>query len=183
MRRASGRTGDRRGFTLPELMVAIVVSGLVLLGARATVDAVQVLAARSADAARETDRLRNGERVLRELVEGLGTGEDEASHFAGDPSSARFLSRCDSPAGWTEPCAVRLTVEHRDSALVLMARVAGAAPVELLRAAERLELGYLHDAAEGGQWFRSWGSSIVAPIAIGIRRDDELLILPVGARG
>ena len=164
-------------------MVAIVVSGLVLLGARATVEAVQGLSARSAEAVREADRVRNGERVLRELVEGIGTGEDEASHFAGDQAGARFLTRCDVPAGWKEPCAVRLAVESRDSVRVLVARVGQAAPVVLLRAGERLELGYLHDASDGGQWFRVWGSSIVAPIAIGIRRDGELLILPVGARG
>lgn len=181
---ARARTSARRaGFTLPELMVALVVSGLVLLGARATVEAVQGLSARSAEAARASDRLRNGERMLRGLVQGITTGEDEASHFAGEQASARFLSRCDAPAGWTEPCAVRLAVERRDSLLVLVARVGSATPVVLLRANERLELGYLHDASEGGQWFRSWGSSIVAPIAIGIQRDEELLILPVGARG
>ena len=182
MRRARSLS-SRPGFTLPELMVALVVSGLVLLGARATVEAVQQLSAKSAAAVRENDGARNGERLLRALVEGIGTGEDEASHFAGDPAGARFLTRCDVPAGWMEPCAVRLMVERRDSALVLVARMGSAAPVEILRAHERLTLGYLHDASEGGQWFRTWGSSIVAPIAIGVQCDDELLVLTVGARG
>lgn len=181
------RSRRRRGFTLPEVMVALAVAGLVLLGARATVDAVQGLAARSAEAARASDRALNGERALRRLVEGITTGDDEGTHFEGGALAARFRSRCPVPAGWTEPCVVRLMVEPRDSTLALVARVSGPsggeAPLVLLTARERLTLGYLHDASAGGEWFTAWGRSIVAPVAVGVRRDDELLILPIGARG
>lgn len=183
MRRVDGRPQRRYGFTLPEVMIALVVAGLVLLGARATVEAVRELAGRIAAATGAGDRERNGERLMRRLVASLTTGDAEDERFAGDPSSARFPSRCDEPAGWTERCLVNLRVESSDSGFALVAWLDDAPPLVVLRARHRLELRYLHDARDGGRWFRSWGSSIIAPAAIGITRDDELLVLPVGTRG
>jgi hypothetical protein len=48
---------------------------------------------------------------------------------------------------------------------------------------ERCELRYLKDASTRGTWFRSWGTGISAPIAIGVIVDRDTLILRIGERG
>jgi prepilin-type N-terminal cleavage/methylation domain-containing protein len=211
--RAAHKRGASSGFTLIEIMVAIAIGGLVLLGARSLLEA---LADEEGHVAREAaihDARANGERLLRDLVGQMEVGTKEGGSFAGDPGEATFTSWCDVPAGWQERCRVTIAVENAiesdsESARAsirasdgesdrtgpaLVARLPGGRRVVLRTGFRAGELRYLNSAASGGQWFRQWGQGITAPLAIGVLLEREssdvegfvvdTLIVRIGERG
>lgn len=175
----------RSAFTLVELMVAITLSGIVLLGARALWESL----------AGSTDRLRarasadagvaNGERLLRSLVGRLEVGTDGAQEFAGDEREARFTTWCDMPAGWQERCNAMLGIEpdSNGQSLRLVAHLSTGEVITLQRGFARGALRYLNDPIGGGVWFRIWGHGITAPLAIGVITDGDTAIVRIGERG
>jgi prepilin-type N-terminal cleavage/methylation domain-containing protein len=174
----------RNAFTLVELMVAIALSGVVLLGARAlweslagSVDRLRVQAA--ADA-----REANGERLLRSLVGRLEVGTDQSREFAGDERHTSFTTWCDVPAGWQERCAAELAIEPDSGpALRLVARLSTGETITLERGFYAGVMRYLNDPVGGGVWFRIWGHGITAPLAIGVITDGDTAIVRIGERG
>jgi prepilin-type N-terminal cleavage/methylation domain-containing protein len=179
----SRRSRSRAGFTLIEIVVALVVSAIVMLGARAMLGEVGDDALRISAETRRLDSEANGERTLRALVRRLDLGTDEASQFAGDPRQVSFASWCDVPSGWQERCAVTLTLEPRagNSALVIHTSKGAALLVR-----DRIGTGefrYLTTVTGGGEWIRVWGAGITAPLAIGVILDRDTLIVPIGERG
>lgn len=173
----------RVGFTLVEVMVALVVGALVLLGARAMLEALGGDAQTVARVAAQADREANGVRLLRELAGRLEVGTDQSGPFAGGPLATTFTSWCDVPAGWQERCRVTLRLERTPRGVGLVAAIDGARPVLLLDGYHTGALRYLASAAHGGQWFQTWGEGITAPIAIGIILDADTTLVPIGARG
>jgi prepilin-type N-terminal cleavage/methylation domain-containing protein len=158
----------RPGFTLVEVMVAIAIGGLVLLGARSL---LEVLADEEHHVARDTateDARSNGYRVLRSLVGEMEVGTTESGPFSGDPESTRFTTWCDVPSGWQERCAVTLAFESEGGEPALVAHLPGERRLVLARDFSAGEFRYLNSATSGGQWFRQWGRGITAPLAIGV---------------
>lgn len=188
------------GFTLVEIMVAIAIGGLVLMGARSLLEA---LADEEGHVAREAaihDAHANGERLLRDLVGRMEVGTKEGGSFEGDPGEASFTSWCDVPAGWQERCRVTIAIEGGAGSAgsdgtgpALVARLSGGRRVVLRTGFRAGELRYLNSAASGGQWFRQWGEGITAPLAIGVllqRKSSAIegfvvdtLIVRIGERG
>ena len=177
------REPPRGGFTLVEVLVALIVSAVVIAGARSLLEQLDDGATRIAAGAAAADREANGERMVRDLLLRLDVGTSEAARFAGGPDSVSFGSWCDVPRGWRERCVVSLVIRHgetRDSLLVATSTglgfltLAGAAP---------LTLRYLDDARDGGRWFRSWGAGITAPLAIAVAGARDTVILRIGERG
>lgn len=166
----------RAGFTLVEVVVALAISGLVLLAARQMLEALAAGADRLSAAARAADREANADRLLRALVGRLEVGTQEAGEFAGAERAASFTSWCDAPGGWQERCAVTLAIDSaavgRPVLAVSIARPGGppgAAEVLVLR--DGFADGafrYLSDAGAGGTWFRAWGRGVTTPLAIGV---------------
>jgi prepilin-type N-terminal cleavage/methylation domain-containing protein len=99
-----------RGFTLLEVVVALAVGGVLLLGARRMLETVGDGAQGITEAAKAADREANGERLLRALLGRLEVGTDSTRTFSGEEQAARFTSWCDVPAGWQERCIVTLVV-------------------------------------------------------------------------
>jgi prepilin-type N-terminal cleavage/methylation domain-containing protein len=191
-RMSTRRRRARPGFTLLEVIVAMAVGSLVVLGARAML----VMVADGGDAAREAaieaDRAANAEAVLRRLLADLELGTDPAMHFSGAPDEARFSTWCPVAGGWIERCRATLAIEAtRDgAALVATLSAGGGSPderLELRSGLDRAELLYLSDAARGGRWFRVWGEGITAPLAVGLVVDSagrtDTTILRIGERG
>ena len=173
----------RGGFTLIEVMVALVLSAIVLLGARAMLGEVGDDTLRIAAQARKLDADANGERTLRALVSELELGASDSTQLSGDPRRANFASWCDVPAGWKERCAVSLIIERRadgDALVIQTSRSAALVVRERVRAGS---LRYLSTVGGGGEWIRIWGAGITAPLAIGIILDADTLIVPIGERG
>lgn len=194
------RTRRPAGFTLLEMVIALALGGVVLLGVRLISTQLADTARRLDEVAAASDRTANGERLLRALVGRMEIGTSDEATFGGDEREARFTSWCEVPAGWLERCQVALTVlptgDARLAASMATGRVEDAAV--LVRGFGAAELRYLSDAGAGGTWFRSWGRGITAPLAIGIvlhrdttvleavtgrRRTGDTLIVRIGERG
>ncbi len=183
-----GDTHTRRGFTLLELLVALALSGLILLGARLMLEGVADDAGRIAAAARAADREANAERALRQLFARLDLGGSPDAGFGGDERTMRFSTWCSVPAGWLERCRVTLGVETAEGgpsggSLQLVARFSNGEVLVLRPALRAATLRYLNDAAGGYSWFRGWGDGITAPAAVGIIADGDTLIVRIGERG
>ena len=174
----------RAGFTLIEVMVAIAISALLLLGARALVEQVAASAESIAGTAAEVDREANAERLLRAVVGRTeqprmgGTGG-----FAGTPRGVRFTSWCDVPAGWQERCSVSLGLLRVNDQNVLALEMEDGEVIAVRRGFADGQLLYLNSPAGGGTWLREWSSTVATPMAVGVVLDADTLILRVGERG
>ena len=93
------------GFTLVEVMVAVVVIGVVLVGARAMLGQIADDAGRISGAAAEADREANADALLRAVAGRLEVSPvpEREVRFEGQPDGARFHSWCEVPDGWLEP--------------------------------------------------------------------------------
>ena len=178
MRRSRGR-----GFTLIELMVAITLSGIVLLGARALWESLAGSVDRLQTQATADARDMNGERLLRSLVGRLEIATDRSGEFAGDERQVSFTTWCDVPGGWQERCDAKLTIETDVVGEELVARLSTGDVITLERGFSTGKLRYLNDPIGGGVWFRIWGHGITAPLAIGVITDGDTTIVRIGERG
>ena len=173
----------RAGFTLVELLVALVVSAIVVLGARMLLEQLGDSASRTVAAATDADRQANGERLLRDLAGRLEVGTEQAVRFSGEPNAASFGSWCDVPSGWQERCTVTLVAGVQDGHTSLIASFASGDSVTLLVRKQPIELRYLDDPRGGGRWFVSWGAGITAPLALAVISGADTMIVRIGDRG
>lgn len=178
---------DRRraGFTLVEVMVALAVMGVVLVGARAMLEQVGDHAERIGGAAAEADRDGNADALLRSIAGRTQVSAAIGSEirFQGEPRMARFRSWCEVPDGWLESCDASLGLIEVDGRNVLALTLSTGELVPLRSGFRTGEILYLREAGNGGQWLRSWGSSITAPLALGLAIDGDTTIVRIGERG
>jgi len=176
----------RRGFTLVEVLVALVLSGAVLLtGAAAFGAAVDGLG--SAERVVHDELItanRRGwlERTLRSLEVGLPGGIP----FAGTPARISFSTRIQSADGWWETRAAMLSQEGD----ALIAQLDGGEPLILARGLDSARFDYLIKPGLDTRWTGRWQSPVSAPLAIRIRlmpHDStvpaDTLVLFIGERG
>lgn len=176
----------RPGFTLVEIMVALVVGTLAIVAARSMLGTLADHADRITDAARERDHAANGERLLRALVGGLDLGTHGNATFSGTEREAQFSSWCATANGWQERCKVRLVILPADSIAAsptVAAILASGDVVRLMARGSTARFAYLRDAAAGGSWVHTWGAGLTAPHALGIMTDRDTIIVRVGERG
>jgi prepilin-type N-terminal cleavage/methylation domain-containing protein len=183
VRADAGRSAPRRGFTLIEVLVALAIAGTIIVTARALLEQLADDAEKLVVHAAESDSRANAEQTLRELALRLEVGTEDARRFAGDERATRFTSWCEVPRGWQERCRVTLALDLDGREPVLAAALSTGEVLVLRRGFTTGSLRYLGDAARGGTWFRSWGESITAPLAIGVVLDADTLILRIGERG
>lgn len=173
------------GFTLLELLVAIVLAGATALLARTSWLAVTDQRARAAS--RETAELRSrtGRAWLRQLV-GSMEGASEQSRFTGGPRSARFTAWVPTVAGWSERGDVELRVN--DSA-GLQVRIGGDLLLPLDEVRREARLDYLLQLGARAAWLPEWESGATLPAAIRLRwrreagEQVDTLVMLVGPRG
>ena len=181
MHRAEAR---RSGFTLVELLVALMVSAVVLLGARMISESVADGAARVASQSRDDERAANGDHLLRMLVGHAEVAMSETETFGGDSTHATFTSWCDVPAGWQERCQVTVRVAPATDGDATLDVEAGRGVVVHVRArGTHLALRYLTDARFGGRWTSTWPPALTAPVALGAMSESDTLIVRIGGRG
>lgn len=176
---------SRAGFTLVEVMVAVVVMGVVLVGARAMLGQVADGADRISAAAEAADREANAEGLLR-VIAGrleLPAHPGREAGFEGTPRGVRFQSWCEVPDGWLERCRASLGFIELEDGPALVLRLSTGELVPLRRGFGSGELLYLREAGNGGTWMKTWGASIAAPLALGIVIDGDTAIVRIGERG
>lgn len=175
----------RAGFTLIEVMVALMLSALVVLLAHeifsGVVDGVGRL-----DAARATlDRRSNARRWLIEAFGSLQAGVDSAGPFEGHPDHVGF-------ATWQQVAPSGLRRERilmRQVGPTLMAQT-GDGTVSLADSVSQVGFDYLLEPGANTTWAREWLSPVSAPLAVRLRityvgspvRADTLLLV-IGGRG
>jgi len=173
----------RSGFTLIEVLIALVVSAMVTLGARSLLEATSEHVLRVTRTARRIDADANGERLLHTLVSQIEVASPIDSTFGGDERSVHFASWCNVPRGWLERCRVELTFEQIVDGFVVTAKLSTGEIVVVRRGRTADGLRYLIDPADGGKWLRQWPNSSTPPLAVGIVIDRDTLIARIGERG
>jgi len=171
-------------------VVALAVSGVVLVGGRLMFESMSGAAIHTIRSAQDADRVANADRLLRSLVGRLEVGTDHARHFGGDERSVHFTTWCDTPAGWLERCDAVIGFEPHDGTPALVAHLTPVEPhgdlgprVFVVATGFRTgTLRYLNDPRAGGRWFVRWGEAISAPLALGIVLDSDTSIVRIGER-
>lgn len=152
---------NQRGFTLLEMLVALTVSGIVVLLAHATFTGVtdgarQVQAARMA-----LDREANARRWMQAALLSLDVGSDSAAGpFEGRPDRMAFGAWLETSGGWFERRRIelrRIGTDFDGDSMVLADSVTDVA------------FDYLLEPGESTKWVREWISPVSAPLAVRIR--------------
>jgi prepilin-type N-terminal cleavage/methylation domain-containing protein len=175
----------RSGFTLLELMVALVIGGMTISAAAALYLGLGSRADAIETTSRAVSHQANAERLLRILALNA-EGRGDVPAVRGDGAGVTLETRCETPFGWSDACRVRLAFHAEGSVRRLVLRQAFAAAeaggdsVEfVLRDSLRSgHFAYLIDAARGGSWSGSWTEG-VQPSALAVIVDGDTLLLPL----
>lgn len=168
------------GFTLIEVMTALVIGGIAVTAAAALFNALATQAETVRVLGRENDIRANGERLLRGLFENLEFRSSTAPALSGSESSVSLATWCDGVDGWLVPCSAQIAFERGTRSVALTIEVADRR-IEWRRGGHGA-LRYLVDAAHGGTWATHW-TTRVPPKAVAIIIDQDTLMLGVGGNG
>ena len=170
---------DRRGFSLVELMVAMVVASLVVILARAifasAVDGIE----RLTDAARQMENQRLGMRWLESALLSLEVGP-RGSDFEGGPDRLSFSGWTMREHGWLE--RERIEVEVKAGNLVA---VTEHGQQVIQPEVQSVTFDYLLEPGLDSRWVTRWISPMSAPLAVRVRvgrtsQADTMLFLIKG---
>ncbi|HEX5178973.1 MAG TPA: prepilin-type N-terminal cleavage/methylation domain-containing protein [Gemmatimonadaceae bacterium] len=171
------------GFTLIEVLVALLVGAMVLAGVRAVLEALGDSSEIAEAATASMDRRATGEDLLRRLAERLDNATPGATPFVGTQRVTQFSSWCEVPRGWLERCTIVLAFDTIGSGPALVARIGDSIRIPLVTGFAQGSFRYLESADNGGAWERVWGRGVGAPLAIVVIVDRDTVIVPVGERG
>jgi len=157
------RTG-KSGFTLIEVLTALVLTGLVALFAHQLVSVCTGTVHQLEQARRLEDRQANGRRWLRAAFLSLEAGGD-AGGFEGHRDHVTFTSWQQQPGGWFIPERVTLGLDR--GALTVTGFGHGA--LVLADSVTSLALDYLLEPGADTKWVRQWLSPLSAPLAVRLR--------------
>lgn len=176
---------SQAGFTLLELMVALLVSAIVVGGARVLLVQVGDHSVAVSHAVADRERSVHAERLVRALAGRLEADPARGLVLVGEPHAVRFNSWCEVPGGWIEPCVVVLAFMSAGTDGAQLVLQAGTAdPLILWRGSESpVGLRYLQNARYGGVWLPRWQEVAASPQALAVVRGGDTLIVRVGERG
>jgi prepilin-type N-terminal cleavage/methylation domain-containing protein len=164
-------TDSRGGFTLIELVVALLIVGMVVLLTHQLFTVVVQGAQTIVERRQALDREANARRWLEGAWLSLDVGE-QAGGFEGHRDHVEFATWTLVPGGWFERERVRLDVTgHR-----FVAR-SGSRALVLSDSVEEVAFDYLLTPGETSQWVQEWMSPSSAPLAVRLR------VLKSGCRG
>ena len=176
--RTNVRGDGRLGFTLIEVLVALALSAVVVLGTRELLEGMMGQTSSIARGTRAADSIANLDLTVHRIIGNLALVQGDAPSFDGDERSARFESWCMIAGGWQERCAVQLVADPDSSNGVRLLRPT-AEPI-VVGSGERSTLRYLAEVGGGGHWVMQWQSSITPPLAIGVLTGTDTMVLRIG---
>ena len=148
----------REGFTLIEVMVAMVVGAVVIMTAHRIFTGVADGAKAVAVARESLDRSVNSRRWLKATFLSL------EPPFEGRANRASFTSWQLVPGGWFEPTPTQLALESSK-----FFGVVGAERLRLADSVTDVAFDYLLDPGADTKWVREWISPVSAPLAVRLR--------------
>ncbi len=170
----------RRGFTLIEVTIALVVGGMALSAAVALFTGLGERADQIRAAGARVDRDANAERLLRSLWTNLRPSDDSSPIVSGDSTVVEFSAWCESVEGWLRPCRARLAIDHdgRGSQFTLVLAAAATMTMKFWHRDHGLErIRYLRNAENGGHLVTNW-RDIVPPLAIVVIAGTDTVMFP-----
>ena len=173
---------ERRGLTVIELMLALALSGLALLGGHALLQQLERASDVLGRTARANDELSNATRTLFALVRRADVRPDSLRRFRGDSVSASFQSLCKQSGGWLEPCGVMVLLDVAPDSSALVGQLSTGGALLLARFPGAGAFRYLDVVNGRDQWVSQWGQSIVPPIAMAVVAQGDTIMLPVAGR-
>lgn len=175
----------RSGFTLVEVMIALVTTAIVVALARVALTEVVRTSVVLDSVSADTDRRLAAERWVAAAFQSLSLGRPGDPAFEGGPRRVSFGAVLLTESGWYEPRQV--TIDGMSDQPVL---TWDGGSVALERKAV-LEFDYLLVPGEQSRWVREWRSDSDAPVAVRVRRTvgegaavlTDTLLFAVGVRG
>jgi prepilin-type N-terminal cleavage/methylation domain-containing protein len=171
----------RRGMTLLEIIAALAIAGMALLGGILLLDAVNDDASRIArDGAAQASDGNAAAAVGRMLLE-TEASFDSTKRFRGSERSLDYFTRCAVPSGWTEPCHVMLAIDSLPDGSAISAQPDGGDRFVFARYAGIAEFRFFDATSRDSSWLTSWRTSATLPSAVAIVVGADTVVLPVGA--
>jgi prepilin-type N-terminal cleavage/methylation domain-containing protein len=161
------RTTRRLGFTLLEVLVAVVLTGTVALLAHQLFAAAVDGSRRLEQARKRLDREGNARAFLRDALLALEVGADGAGSFEGEPRRLRFFARLPTAYGWDERRTVDLSLAGGRWTAALGDE--SGTRLVLADSVRSVELDYLLEPGAGAHWVIDWHSAVSAPLAVRVR--------------
>lgn len=173
---------ERLGVTLFELLVALTLAGLAMLGGILLLDQVNG-GGRRIDAASRRDALEiNGDRALTRLLADARPTTDTADRFRGDEQNASFLGLCDTPSAWPETCHVLLSITSGGDSSALVAQPGAHPAFEVRHVLGHAGFRYLDLARQADTaWLARWMTSISLPGAVALITPFDTTVFPLGS--
>ncbi|HKS04929.1 MAG TPA: prepilin-type N-terminal cleavage/methylation domain-containing protein [Gemmatimonadaceae bacterium] len=175
--------GNRRGFTLIELIAGLALAGVVFVSVLALIDQLRDGRDRLLSIARRDNARANGIHVLRSLVASAEVRANDSERFTGDARSMRFASWCNAPGGWLDRCHVALRVDLSNDSAFVRASLFPGDTVVLVAAPERIAFRYFDATPVEPKWNSVWSAETTLPAAVGIVIGADTLIVRAGGRG
>jgi hypothetical protein len=169
--------------TLVELLIALAITGVAMLGGMLLLDQVNDSNRRiSSDSVHDAES-GNGDRFLRRLFADVRETTDTAQRFRGEERTARYLTLCDTPGGWAERCLALVSIDSLRDSSVIVAETDLGDRFEVRRMAGSATFRYLDPASPPeSSWVRRWATSILPPAALAlVVPDGDTTVLPVGS--
>lgn len=173
---------DRRGFTLVELMVALAVGAIVLIGGRALVEGVGMQASAVVRASRTVDERASALRTTRQVVGNLTVSPSVDAGFVGDAVRSRFASWCPSAWGETEVCKATLFIVAAAKGIAVRLTTSSGLTVDLVEGARAARLEYVSTTTGEARLVPTWPSPFTTPLGIAVISDQDTLLLRIGDR-
>lgn len=183
----STRPSAHSGFTLIELMLALVIGGLLVLTAGRLFSVAADAGGALGRARHRSDAEANGREWLTTTLGSLEVGAAGTSGFQGDSAGMSFSAWVPVASGWMERRAVSLSISN--------GRLSGSAEGDVLLG-DSLRSGafdYETEYGDGVVWLSGWRSPMSAPIAVRIRLTrptldpehprTDTLVFRIGGRG
>jgi len=164
---------SRRGFTLLEVLVALTISGVVLL----TVHQLVVAMTGHLDDVRRSSRTHsaemNGRRWLRSALASIVPPTDSFP-FAGTKASLAFSARTRRAGGWYEQEQILVDLQGRD----LVAQRSFSGRLVLASRVESMTIDYWLNGESDRPWLQGWLSYATTPhfVRIRLERSDRSTI-------
>jgi hypothetical protein len=175
------RTVDARpGMTLLEIVAALGIAGMVMLGGILLLDQVTDSGRRIATDGGVQAYQGNSERTLRRLLREAEPSFDSTRRFRGDARNLEYFTQCQTSSGWTESCHVIVGIDSIGDSSAVRVQLDSGDFFTLERRAGILGFRYFDATSRDSSWVSSWTTSATLPSAVGLVLRADTLVLPVG---